>query len=200
MTKLEFLLAIEERICALPEEDVQRSLEYYAEMIDDRMDEGLSEEEAVTALGDPDRIVDEILAETPITRLVKARTKLRRTLGAWEIVLLALGSPVWISVIVSLFAIVISLYAVPISLLITFWALFASFAVSAPMCLVGSAVLLFGSEATAPLYALLLLGSALVLAALAILFFYAALGVTRLARYLFRLILKGSKRALAGRR
>ena len=128
MTKLEFLLTIEERICALPEEDVQRSLEYYAEMIDDRMDEGLSEEEAVTALGDPDRIVDEILSETPLTRLVKARAKPRRALGVWEIVLLALGSPVWISVIVSLFAIVISLYAVPISLLITFWALFASFA------------------------------------------------------------------------
>lgn len=200
MTKLEFILEIEERINALPEEDVQRSLEYYTEMIEDRMEEGLSEEEAVAALGDPDDIVDQILSETPLTRLVKARAKPRRALGVWEIILLVLGSPVWISVIAALLAAVISLYTVPISLLITFWALFAFFTVSAPMCLVGSAVLLFGSEATAPLYALLFLGSALVLAALAILFFYAALGVTRLAWYLFRLILKGSKRALAGKR
>lgn len=64
MTKIEFLTALAARLSGIPADDRQKSLEYYAEMIDDRIDDGLSEEEAVNAVGSMDAIVEEILSGT----------------------------------------------------------------------------------------------------------------------------------------
>ena len=53
MTKREFLEILNERTARLSEAERDRLLEYYGEIIDDRMEEGLTEAEAVAALGDP---------------------------------------------------------------------------------------------------------------------------------------------------
>ena len=53
MTKSEFLSALENRLSGLPKDDVQKSIDYYSEIIDDRMEEGLTEEEAVRGEGNP---------------------------------------------------------------------------------------------------------------------------------------------------
>ena len=53
MTKREFLEMLNERTSCLSEAERGRLLEYYGEIIDDRMEEGLTEAEAVAALGDP---------------------------------------------------------------------------------------------------------------------------------------------------
>ena len=66
MNKPEFLEALEKRLSGLPLEDIEKSKEYYSEMIDDRVEEGLSEEEAVEALGDIESIVSEIFSTTPL--------------------------------------------------------------------------------------------------------------------------------------
>ena len=50
MTKQEFLRALWNKLSALPSEDVGRALDYFSEMIDDRMENGLTEEEAVAAV------------------------------------------------------------------------------------------------------------------------------------------------------
>ena len=65
MKRIEFLNQLKAQLWALPEADIQCSLDYYSEMIDDRMEDGLSEEEAVAAIGDLDEIVKQILNETP---------------------------------------------------------------------------------------------------------------------------------------
>ena len=80
-------------------------------MIDDRIDEGLSEEEAVSQLGDINIIVDQILDEHNIG---KKQTKLvwrfiPRELGFINIVLLF---PAWItifSLVASLFIVILSI-------------------------------------------------------------------------------------------
>ena len=46
MNKQEFLYELKGKLWALSEEEKKSSLEYYTEMIDDRMEDGLSEEEA----------------------------------------------------------------------------------------------------------------------------------------------------------
>ena len=53
MTKREFLDMLNRQTSLLPEAERDRLLEYYGEIIDDRMEEGLTEAEAVAALGDP---------------------------------------------------------------------------------------------------------------------------------------------------
>ncbi|MBQ7343995.1 MAG: DUF1700 domain-containing protein [Clostridia bacterium] len=64
MNKYEFLAAIRQGLDGIDKNNIDRSLDYYREMIDDRIDEGLTEEEAVAALGSVDGIVAEIRATT----------------------------------------------------------------------------------------------------------------------------------------
>lgn len=116
MNKQEFLTALERGLAGLPQEDIRRSVDFYSEMIDDRMDDGASQEEAVAAIGSLEEILGQLCPEPP-------KAKPRRRMKAWEIVLLVIGSPVWASLLVAamcagaavyiaLWAVLVSLYAV----------------------------------------------------------------------------------------
>lgn len=59
MTKQEFLNALGELTGAMNEGERSKLLDYYAEMIDDRVEEGVQEEAAVAAMGDPADIARE---------------------------------------------------------------------------------------------------------------------------------------------
>ena len=122
MKKNEFLAELRGRLAGLSEADLNRSLDYYAEMIDDRMEDGLSEEEAVNAVGTPAESANEILGEMPLAKLVKARVKPKGRMAAWEVVLLILGSPLWLALLLTLFAAVLSLYIALWSVVISLWA------------------------------------------------------------------------------
>lgn len=121
MNKREFLAELRERLAGLPEADVNRSLDYYAEMIDDRMEDGLSEEAAIEAVGTPGEIAGEILGDIPLTKLEKARVKPRRKMAVWEIVLLVIGSPLWICLLVVILMTLISVYITAWSFIIGSW-------------------------------------------------------------------------------
>lgn len=95
----------------LSPKEMYKTLNFFEEMIDDRIDEGLSEEEAVSQLGDINIIVNQILDEHNIG---KKQTKLvwrfiPRELGFINIVLLF---PAWItifSLVASLFIVILSI-------------------------------------------------------------------------------------------
>ncbi|MGM9642165.1 MAG: DUF1700 domain-containing protein [Eubacteriales bacterium] len=112
MTKTEFLTELERALSGLPQEDIRKSLDFYAEMIDERTEDGVSEEEAVAALGDIGNIRTQIIGEVPLGRIVKERIKPNRKLRAWEIVLIALGSPIWLSLAVAAISIIFAVFAV----------------------------------------------------------------------------------------
>lgn len=57
MNKQEFLMRLREGLSGLPENDIEERLIFYSEMIDDRKEEGLSEEEAVREIGNIDEII-----------------------------------------------------------------------------------------------------------------------------------------------
>ena len=95
-------------------------------MLDDQMEEGLSEEEAVAAVGPVDEIVRQIIADTPLAKLAKERMRPRRQLKAWEIVLLVLGSPLWLSLGLAAIAVIFAFYVVLWSVSVSLWAVFAS--------------------------------------------------------------------------
>lgn len=115
MRKQEFLDKLKVRLWAMPEADKQRSVDYYSEMIDDRMEDGLTEEEAVAAIGDLDEIVEQILHETPRPPAAPKQVKPEKETGqsnwkVWVAILLVIGSPVWIPLVASLLATVVSVY------------------------------------------------------------------------------------------
>ena len=111
MTKTEFLDELRSRLSGLPQSDLDERLLYFREMIDDRMEDGLTEEEAVSDIGSVDEIVDHIMEETPLSKLVRENAKRTRALKAWEILLLVLGAPLWLSLILAAIAVCLSLYA-----------------------------------------------------------------------------------------
>ena len=111
MTKLEFSSTVRSRLAGLPENDVQKAIDFYVEAINDRMDDGLTEEQAIAAIGTPEEVADRILMDTPLPTLVRAQaeTKPKRRWRAWEIILIVLGSPVWLPICLALGAVALSL-------------------------------------------------------------------------------------------
>ena len=167
MNKQEYLEAIRSRISAMPADDVNRFMDYYSEMIDDRVEDGLSEEEAVADMGSPEAAVEQILEEMPLTKLVKEKIKPKHELKAWEVILIVLGSPVWIPLLITAAVLLLTLWIVAFALLISFYAVVLSFVVAGIGGLI-CAIPLF--IANSPYTAVLMLGAALIGIGIAILF------------------------------
>ncbi len=126
MTKQEFFAVVRKGLKGIPDADIEERLAFYEEMIDDRMEEGASEEEAVSAIGSADEIVAQIIADIPIAKIAKEKISPKRRLKVWEIVLLALGSPIWLSLMVAAVAVLLSMYAVLWAVVVSLWAVFAA--------------------------------------------------------------------------
>lgn len=122
MNKQEFLAQLRCGLSGLPQEDIEERLVFYGEMIDDRMEEGVSETEAVSAIGEVSDVVSQILTETPLTRLVKEKIRPRRAPRPWEVLLIILGFPVWFPLLIAAFAVVLAIYIVVWSVIVSLWA------------------------------------------------------------------------------
>jgi uncharacterized membrane protein len=68
MNKEQFLAALRRLLRELPTDELERILEYYREMIEDKVENGQTEEEAVRGLGDIRALAQKILAENPNRR------------------------------------------------------------------------------------------------------------------------------------
>ena len=99
MNQTEWITALRQALRGLPREDVERSVGFYEEAIQDRVEEGCTEEQAVAAIGTPRDIADQILAEIPLTKLVRKKVAPTRAFRPWEIILLILGAPLWLTLL-----------------------------------------------------------------------------------------------------
>lgn len=121
MNKQMFLQALQRGLAGLPQEDIDGRLNFYSEMIDDRVEEGLTEEEAVAQIGPVEEVIRQIIAETPITRIVKEKVRPAKGRGAGSTLLLVLGFPLWFPLLIAAGAVVFSFYVVLWSLIIALW-------------------------------------------------------------------------------
>jgi len=194
MNKTEFLYALRAHISQLSPQDIQKSLDYYKEMIDDRMEDGMTEQEAVAAMGPIEEIAAQILMDIPLPRLVRSRLRPTRALHTWEIVLLILGAPVWFPLllagIIVVYALIISLYAVIWSLVLTLYAVELTFSVMGVALLPTAILFACGGHV---LHGLFLFGAALIFGGLAIAWFFACKYSTRASLWLGKQILLGTK-------
>lgn len=196
MTKLEFLEELKKELCGLPSEDIQKSLEFYSELIDDKIEDGLSEEDAVSQIGSIEDIAKQILADIPITKLVRQKIKPKHRMGALEIVLLILGSPIWLSLLITLLAVVFSIYVVLWSVIISLYAVSSSLVACG---VAGVAVLVvFAVMGNMP-QGLFIFGCALGCIGLAILMFMASNHITKGLLWLSKKIWFGIKRCFIKR-
>ena len=134
MMKHEFLNQLDAQLSQLPPHERQKSQSYYAEMIDDRMEEGMTEEEAVAALGDVVELARQVLMETPLQTLIKSKMRTNKRWETWEIVLFILGFPLWFPLLIAFFAVVFCIY-------VAVWSVIVSlFAVAVCLAIVGMAM------------------------------------------------------------
>lgn len=174
MTKKEFLSRLEQALSSLPKEDITERLAFYSEMLDDRMEEGLSEEEAISQIGTVKEIAAQIINE--YSQPAAGQVKHKRTLRAWEIVLLVLGSPLWLSLLIAAFAVFLSVYISLWSVVISLWAVEASlWGTALGGILSGSAVIAFGNTPGG----IAMLGAGLLCAGISVFLFYGCTAVTK---------------------
>ena len=176
MTKLQFILSLHDKLSGFPQDDVEERLRFYSEMIEDRMEDGFSEEEAVSAVGSVDEIAAQIAAEIPLAKIVTNKIKPKRRLKAWEIVLLALGSPIWISLGIAAFAVILSLYISLWAVIISLWAVFGSVVVCAFGVIVAGIGFALGVNG---LVGMAMIGAGVICAGLSILAFYGCKAATK---------------------
>lgn len=140
--------------------------------------EALSEEGAIAAAGSVEEFVRQTLADIPFAEIPS-----KRRMGAWEIALLALGSPIWLSLGLAAAAVVLAIFVSLWAAATALWAVFGSLAVcavvSVPACVV------FAARGNTP-SGLAFLSAGMVCAGLAILLFYGCRAATRSLRTLTR--------------
>ena len=176
MNKEEYLAAIREKIKSLPEGDIDRTIEYYDEMIDDRMEDGLTEDEAVADMASPDEVSMQVLEDIPLSRLVKERIKPKHELKGWQIALIIIGSPVWIPLVLTALVLLLTFWIVVVSLLIAYYSVILGVAAAGVSGLIMFIFLLISGNTAA---GLLMLGMALVVMGLSILLIVSAKPVTK---------------------
>ena len=165
MSKADFLRLLERALAQLSEEERQKNLEYYSELLDDMMEEGMTEAEATAKLGSPNQIAESILQEMPLGKLVSTRMKPKSGWTPLAIVLAVVGSPVWVPLLLATVAIVLAVF-------VSIWALgFAAVAVvlGLAVAVVATPIIAIRAATLTLPVGLLLLGAGLVLLGLCVL-------------------------------
>ena len=188
MSKQEFIDELRAKLSKLPNIDIEERLRFYEEMINDRMEDGLSEQEAISGIGSIDEIYAQFYQDVPKSHLNldKARQK-AKTRKNRKIIILSSTAIIWgpilIALAVSALAVAISLVALAISLFVTLWALigsvwiiFAAFALSAPAAILIAILNIFSGNI---LPGIAIIGGGMVVAGLAIFAFFGALYATK---------------------
>ena len=176
MTKNEFLAELRSRLSDIPEKDIDDRLGFYSEIIDDRIEEGKSEEDAVNEIGSIDEVAAGIIAEIKGSDKAKKEKKAEKKLKTWEVILLAVGSPIWGALAISAAAVVFSLWVSLWAVITSIWAAFGAFAVGA----VGAIVMAVVQFATgSPLVGLAMFAYSFVLAGLSIFSFFGCVAATK---------------------
>ena len=196
MDKQTFIAELRARLSGLPQQELEDRLSFYCEMIDDRIEDGNSEEDAISNIGSVETIAAEIISDIPLSKIAKERIKPKRRLRAAETVLIAVGSPIWISLGAAAFAVILSLYATLWSLVVSIWAVFASFVACAPAAAVAGIVFVINGNT---LSGIAVIGAGLILAGLAIFSFFGCRAATVGCARLTKNIILGIKKLFMGK-
>ena len=121
MSRTEFLDHLRRGLAALPAAEAEKSVSFYAEMIDDRMEYGESESDAVAAMGNPYEVACTIIAELPAVPKAIVKSKTKSTAVNW--VLAVVLSPIWVSLAITGLALIFSVYVTIWALAFAVWAL-----------------------------------------------------------------------------
>ena len=195
MTKAEFLSLLSEGLSGrMTDREINEHINFYKEAIDDRIEDGISEEDAVLDMGDIDRIIADIAGE-PVKAKEKEKKK-KKKLKVWETVLLILGSPIWLSLAIAALAVILSLYAVLWSLIASLWAIFGALVGCALSGIASGTGFAIGVNV---LTGIATVGAGIICAGLSVFLFFGCLAATKGSARLTGMIALGIKKCFVGK-
>lgn len=196
MRKQDFIKELRLNLSFLPKEEIDDRISFYSELIDDKIEEGVKEEDAIKSIGSIDEIINQIIDEMPLSKIAKDKIKPKRKLNGLEIALIIVGSPIWLSLLLSLIAVLFSLYIIGWSIVISIWAILISLIAVLVAGIVLTIISLFSNIY---IVALSYLGATLVILGLTILMHYVCKIITRLYIKLTKLIVLSIKKKMLKR-
>ena len=91
MRKQDFIKELRLNLSFLPKEEIDDRISFYSELIDDKIEEGVKEEDAIKSIGSIDEIINQIIDEMPLSKIAKDKIKPKRKLRGLEIALIIVG-------------------------------------------------------------------------------------------------------------
>lgn len=174
MTRTEYLHQLRVLLNAFPSDEVERIVNFYEETIDDHMEAGESEEEAVAALETPGTVATRLIEEmAPIPRAI-AKTRNRSRVLFW--VLIILGSPIWLSLAFAGALAAAALYVALWALVLAAWLVTLAMVAGLPLGIVAACI---AAGMQAPAYALVQLGTGAAVSGAGLLCLHLSLAITR---------------------
>ncbi|MBO4266152.1 MAG: DUF1700 domain-containing protein [Lachnospiraceae bacterium] len=197
MRREEYLSELRDKLSKNNIQGIDAMIEFYDEAIEDRIEDGMSEEDAVAAMEDTDSIVKAAKLDKPIASLmadkVKEKHKEASSSGRGTLfwVLAIAGFPIWFPLLIAFFAIIFSLYISMWSVVISIYAVELSFGVASIASLFGCATFFMGQIPFAT--ALAFLGSACFFAGLTIILWKPIVALTKWMIKLIKAVFRAIK-------
>ena len=191
MNKIDFLTELEKKLKGLPKSEIDSRISFYDEMIDDMVEDGKTEEQAIQEIGGVDGVVEEIAKDIPLSTLVKEKMKPKRRISGLEIALLIIGFPLWFPLVLT------GIILLFVGLLLTWVFVLVAYAIELSFLVYGPAsiVAFFMFLSQGDMY-LIHLGMGLVSIGFAILMWYVCKYLTKITFLFNKKLLLGFKKAL----
>lgn len=181
--------------------NVDERIEFYDEMLSDRIDSGMEEAAAVSSMEDIEDIIENARLEKPVTALVaekviKSHEEAKKNgNGVLWIILAIVGFPIWLPIACVLFSILLALYIVLWSLVFTIFMILFAFAIAAVASFAAFIAMFFGF-APIPM-GLTGLGTALFFGGLTVLLFKPCVALAKAIASMIPAIFKKIKKNVA---
>lgn len=116
MTRTQFLDGLKQELHGLPQQEIEQTLHYYSEIIADRMEEGMTEEEAVAKMEPMHVIARRVAADFKGTAAPRAK------LSGFMIAMIILGFPLWFPLLVTGAALMVVMLTLAWVMVLVLWA------------------------------------------------------------------------------
>lgn len=180
MHKDAFLQLLRKRLSGLSRQEREERLSFYREMIEDRMEEGLSEEAAVAAVGSADEIAGQIVYEYAP----------KKKNNGGKLALILAGSPLWFPLLLAVLAVALAVLIALWAVVIALWAAFVGIAGSAVGGILGGGIYMVVIDVPG---GLLLLSCGMICIGLAIFAFFGCKAVSKAMVWLTQKTVKWCK-------
>lgn len=141
MNKNEYLTKLTSLLQGIDKKERDKAISFYSEMIDDFIEDGLTEFEAIEKVGKPGDIAEQIITED-LNRPEKTMTKGKKI---WMRVLLILGSPLWVMLLLAAGMLLLAGCLLLFTGLVVIWLIPICVGIAGVSCLILATVSVLGS-------------------------------------------------------